>query len=167
MSAPAPELVEVRLRQVPVPLWARAQQHTDELRREFALAALETGSGDGTGHELPARLTQLMDALNRDFAGVSTAQEEELVAAAENGRPVIEELTYAVPPAAAPASQALGEILDEADRFCRDGEHLLTLAAADDLVRFRHWFLSEFVRQARGEAAVPWPDYDGSWPASA
>ena len=159
----ADELVEVRLLQVPVPLWARTQQLTDELLREFALAAAQ--ADDEQAHHLPGRLTALIDRLTARFDGVSTAQEEQLFAAAAAGQEVLDELVFLVPPAAAPASRELGDLLEEADAYCRDGQHLLTLAAPEDVVRFRRWYLWSFLQQVDGAAPVAWPDYDGSWPA--
>jgi hypothetical protein len=105
-----------------------------------------------------------MDELNTRFAGASTAQEEQLHAAAAEGVPVLERLVFTVPSAAAPASIELGEMLDAADDYCRAGQHLLTLAAPEDVVAFRRWYLGEFVRQPSGGAPVPWPEFDGSWP---
>ena len=45
------------------------------------------------------------------------------------------------------------ELLDLADAFCRE-KRLLSLARTPDQQRFQRWFLSEFVRQERGEAAA-------------
>jgi hypothetical protein len=156
------DLVEVQLLQVPIPLWSKAQQLTDELLREFALASAQADDGDE--HHLPARLTRLIHHLNARFAGSSTAQEEELHAAAAAGQAVLERLVFTVPDAAAPASLELAAMLDEADEYCRQGQHLLTLAAPDDVVAFRRWYLGEFIRQPSGAAPKPWPEYDGTWP---
>ena len=155
-------IVEVHLLQVPVPLWAKAQQLTDELLREFALAASQ--ADDAEAHHLPARLTRLIESLTTQFDGVSTEQEQQLFAAAAAGQDVIEDLAFQVPAIAAPASKHLGDMLDEADVYCREGQHLLTLAAPDDVVRFRRWYLWSFIAQIEGSAPVAWPDYDGSWP---
>jgi len=94
------------------------------------------------------------------FAGVSTEQEQRLYAAAEAGTPVIDDLAYAVPGAAAQASQTLGDMLDEADDFAREGTHLLTLAADPDVVTFRWWYLRQFIDQVAGDEPVPWPAYE-------
>lgn len=158
----ADDLVQVHLRQLPVPLWARAQQLSDELLREFALAASQ--ADDEQAHHLPGRLTQLMETLTQQFEGVSTEQEKQLFAAAEAGQGVIDDLVFQVPAAAAPASRQLGAMLEEADDYCREGQHLLTLAAPEDVVRFRRWYLWSFVTQIEGAGPVAWPDYDGAWP---
>ena len=152
------DLYQVRLRQLPVQLWSRSQEQHDALMREFALMSVPTEESELNQH-VPTRLRQLIDTLTADFEGVSTAQEQQLYDAAGAGQEVIEELVYTLPRAAASASQALGAMLDEADAYCRQGKHLLTLAADEELVRFRRWFLDQFVDQAAGRAPVAWPDY--------
>lgn len=152
----AAELVEVRLLQLPVSVWARSQEQHDALRREFALIAL---SGAERDRHLPRRLAALVESLNGQFAADVSAQQEQLYAAAAAGRPVIDELVYRVPPAVAGACLALSQLLDEADEYCRRGEHLLTLAADEELVDFRHWFLLEFIDQLAGADPVPWPAF--------
>jgi hypothetical protein len=47
------------------------------------------------------------------------------------------------------------ELLDLADAFCRE-ERLLSLARNPEQRRFQTWFLTEFVRQARGEEPLSW-----------
>ena len=158
-----PELAEVRLLQVPVPLWSKAQQMSDELLREFALASAQADDGDH--HHLPRRLTNLIDTLTQRFEGVSTEQEQRLTDAAAAGEDVVDELVFRVPVEAGPASKQLGDMLDEADVYCQEGQHLLTLAAPEDVVRFRRWYLWSFIDQLSGGKPVAWPDYDGYWPA--
>jgi hypothetical protein len=53
-------------------------------------------------------------------------------------------------------------MLDEADEFCRQGKHLLTLATPPDLRRYRQWFLGEFVAQIGGRPPTPWPLFAAS-----
>ena len=48
-------------------------------------------------------------------------------------------------------------MLDEADESCTRGDHLLTLATPEEL-RFRCWFIGEFVAQINGAPPTPWPD---------
>jgi hypothetical protein len=113
--------------------------------------------GDKARH-VPSRLIDLIDTLTADFEGVSTAQEQELYAAVEAGTETLDQV-YRVPAEAAPASKALGEMLDEADEYCRQGQHLLTLASDEELVRFRWWYLDQFIDQVEGKPPVAWPDY--------
>ncbi len=148
------ELVDVHLLQLPVDIWARVQEHTDELLREFALM-----SSDPAGGDVPARLTRLIEILQATYSGVGDEQDAQLYAAAEAGQAVIDDLAFTVPVAAAEAAVVLNETLDEAVEFCRAGQHLLTLATPPDLQRFRRWYLDQFVDQIRGADPVPWPAY--------
>jgi hypothetical protein len=152
-----PDLVEVHVRQVPVALWREAQEHTDELLREFLLIASERRRSN-VAHDVPERLTTLIDELTTEYGGFSEANEQLLTDAAAAGLESVD-LDYVMPTAVTTAALHLGRILDEADEYCRRGQHLLTLATPERQVAFRRWFLDEFVRQVAGEAPTPWPDY--------
>ncbi|MDX6219829.1 MAG: hypothetical protein QOJ48_1510, partial [Frankiales bacterium] len=43
--------------------------------------------------------------------------------------------------------------------------HLLTLAADEEIVRFRHWYLVQFIDQIAGGEPTAWPQYDSAWPS--
>ncbi|MDQ1357304.1 MAG: hypothetical protein QOF20_688 [Acidimicrobiaceae bacterium] len=159
MSAPLPELVAVPVLRIPVAIWARTQEHIDELLREFTLIAAQLRDRPG-GADVPVRLIQLVQDLTEDYGGLNTDQEDRLAKAADAGLAEID-LVYQIPREAAVACRHLQEMLDEADAYCLDGEHLLTLATPMELNRFRRWFLEEFVRQLDGAAPTPWPDYQG------
>jgi hypothetical protein len=150
-------LVEVRMLQLPVRLWSRSQEQHDALMREFALMSVPREDEERERH-VPSRLTALIDTLTAEFEGVSSTQEQELFAAAEAGVETLDQI-YRVPAAAAAASRALGAMLDEADEYCRQGQHLLTLAADEELVRFRRWYLDQFIDQCEGKPPVAWPDH--------
>jgi len=152
------ELVDVHLLELPVDVWARTQEHTDELLREFALMSSDPASSA----DVPVRLTQLIEVLTATYSGVGNEQEAQLYAAAEAGEAQIDDLAFTVPLAAADACIVLGETLDAADEFCQTGQHLLTLATPDELQRFRRWYLTQFVDQIRGADPVPWPAYTGA-----
>jgi hypothetical protein len=153
MSQTAGELVEVRLLGLPLQVWQRTQEHVDGLLREFALIAQDDEVRAGT----PGRLLDLVRQLTAGFGGFSEAQRTEMEEALVRGQAQIN-LTYQIPPAAAGAAQQLGDMLDEADEYCRRGDHLLTLATPDEELRFRRWFISEFVDQIGGAAPTPWPE---------
>jgi hypothetical protein len=148
-------MVEVHLLRVPVQAWVKAQEHADELLREFALM---TSTG-GAGASVPARLVELVETLQRAYSELSTEQVAQLWAAAEAGAEELERLTYAVPTGVAEGCVILGDLLDEADDYCRAGEHLLTLTTPQEQVRFRRWYLDQFVTQIGGAPPVPWPEY--------
>lgn len=146
-------LHEVRLLQLPVRVWAQAQEHTEALLREFALITTSAGS---PAHDVPRQLLELIAHLDARYAGLS--KESELRDAAEAGLLVLDQV-YEVPAEVVPAVQELDDMLDQADAYCAEGAHLLTLASSDEVVRFRKWFLAQFVDQIGGRPAVAWPDW--------
>lgn len=147
------DLVTVRIVDLPVPLHVRATEHSEGLRREFQLLHEYTAqTGTAT---VPRRLLDLVDALRSSYSGFTTAQEDELEAAIASGKDQLS-LTFDVPADAADAARALGAMLEEADDFCREGQHLLTLAAPDEVVAYRRWYLSQFIEQIAGAAPTPW-----------
>jgi hypothetical protein len=147
------DIVEVRLLRFPLPLWARAREHHDELMREFALLAL---SSEPARRDVPARLQALIDALGRQYGAAVEVSNVERDRAWRRGEAACD-LVYRVPRSARHACVQLSAMLDEADRFCRAGHDLLTLAAPPDIVAFRRWYLDEFVRQIDGQEPTPWP----------
>ncbi|MDQ1704407.1 MAG: hypothetical protein QOF18_773 [Frankiaceae bacterium] len=152
-----PDLVDIHVKRVPVRLWHEAQEHSDELLREFLLIATERKRSK-VDHDVPERLTALIDELSNQYGGFSEANEQLLADAAAAGQEEID-LDYAMPADIVEGVRHLGQMLDEADEYCRRGEHLLTLATPEAQVAFRRWFLDEFVRQIAGEPPLPWPDY--------
>jgi len=147
---------QVHLLALPVRLWVQVQEQTEAVRREFALITM---GGPSSTHTVPFRLLTLMASFDVRFAGVADAQEAELRLAAERGQMVIEDLVYQVPTEAAAAAQELDALLDEADLYCAEGTHLLTLAASEQVVSFRRWFLMQFVEQIAGKPPTPWPEW--------
>lgn len=151
-------LVPVHILELPVPLAAQAQQHFEELMREFAL--ISTGiEGHEVEHHVPRRLLDLVEALVQQFGGTTGAAEQRLADAIDRGDDVIADHVLEVPPEAGPASRALGDLIDEADEYCRRGDHLLTLATPDELVEYRRWYLGQVVDQLDGKPPVPWSQH--------
>ena len=148
------ELVEVRLLALPLDVWRRTQEHVDDLLREFTLVAQD----EEARAAVPGRLLALIQELRAGYGQFSAEQRLAMEAAVARGELEID-LVYRVPPAAAGAAQQLGDMLDEADEYCRQGDHLLTLATPPEEQRFRRWFISEFVHQVGGRPPVPWPDH--------
>ncbi|MDQ2827225.1 MAG: hypothetical protein M3Y04_09760 [Actinomycetota bacterium] len=148
-----PALVEVRLLRFPLILWGRSQEHVDELLREFALIA----ESEGEHPSVPRRLLALVAELTKTFAGISLSTERHRDDAIARGETVTD-LVYHIPPGASGAIRHLGEMLDQADEYCRQGSHLLTLQTSADQLAFRRWFLDEFLDQIAGAAPTPWTD---------
>lgn len=157
MTPPATsDPVEVHLLQLPVPLAAAAQEHVDELMREFALIQGGSAQEEGDHAAVPARLLELVDTLTTRFAGVNDAARDRLEAAIERGDRVLDDHVLVLPTEAAAASQALGDMLDECDAYCASGKDLLTLATPPDLLAYRRWYLDEVVAQLGGARPKPW-----------
>jgi hypothetical protein len=147
-------LVEVHLLRLPLEVWQRTQEHVDGLLREFTLIVQDDQGRAAT----PGRLLGLIDELTAGYGEFSAEQRLEMEAALQRGEQDID-LRYEVPPAAAGAARQLGDMLDEADEYCRTGDHLLTLATPPEALRFRRWFIGEFVDQVEGKPPTPWPDF--------
>ena len=151
-------LVTVHLLELPVPLATRARQWFEELMREFAL--IHAGMVDGPGRpEVPGRLLAMVDMLVTRYSGLNDDARERLEAAIDRGDRLVQDHVTTVPPEAAQACQGLADMMDEADEFCRQGRHLLTLATPPDVLAYRRWYLSEVVVQIAGERPTPWPAY--------
>jgi hypothetical protein len=152
-----PALCEVVLLRFPLAIWQRSQEHVDELLREFALIAQ---AEEAHPTSVPRRLLDLVASLTNTYAGISTRPEEERDDAIARGETEID-LLYRTPADAADAVRHLGDMLEESDEYCRQGAHLLTLQTPPEQLRFRRWFLSEFLDQMDGRPPTPWPDYGG------
>ncbi len=148
VAAAGTPLVTVRLVELPLDVYQRSSEHSDELLREFALIR-----GDDNEH-VPARLLAVIEDLRARFAGFTDGQTTAIQEALGRGDTHID-LVYEVPAEASEAAVRLGALLDEADDFCRSGD-LLTLATRSEGVAFRRWFLEEFVRQVDGHAPRSW-----------
>ena len=143
-----PRLVSVQILGLPVEVYRRASEHTDELLREFALIREE-----GSNH-VPARLLALMDELHARYGTFTQRPTDALHRAMSRGDDRID-LVYEVPAEAADAVRRLASLLDEADDFCRAGD-LLTLATVPEGLAFRRWFLEEFAFQIEGRPPRTW-----------
>ena len=144
-------LVEVRLIGFPLQVHQRATEHHEELMREFQLLAIDPPAGK----DVPRRLVDLVGELSATYSSTTAPADAVRDAARARGEETVD-LTYYVPPEAAEACVRLERMLDEADEFCR-ADQLLTLAAPEEAVAFRRWYLGEFTAQIAGAAPTPWP----------
>lgn len=163
MSGGPDPLVEVRILGLPLPVWAAAQEHIDGLLREFTL--LSNGRQQGIDQHEPAQLLDVLARIQADYEGIASEQEQQLIDAAESGADSID-LTYLVPASTSGACAELEEVLDAADRFCRQGRHLLSLATPPEALAFRRWYLGQFISQINGEDPVPWPEWGRTEPTT-
>jgi hypothetical protein len=156
----APELVTVRVLEMPLDVYARSTQHWDELMRELALISLDSDRGEESHtRPLPDRLNALIDELTHNFSSFTANTEAERDAALTRGERTID-LAYELPVEAADASRQLAAILEEVDEYCRAGQHLITLATPPEARAFRTWYLEEFIEQVESRREPrPWSAY--------
>ena len=149
-SAPPREGV---LRDYPLRLWARQQQHTEEMLREFQL--LVHGQRSGQGSTAPARLLQVVESLLAAHGPRIDRIQEERQRAVDQGLERMDSrvpLVEGTPELLGMIQQALADV----DDFCRAGD-LLTLARPPELVALMDWTARELVAQYHGAAPTPWP----------
>ena len=156
-TPPLEDLVEVRILEMPLDILRASQQHSEELMRELTLVA-EQLRQEGT-HGLPIRFVDVAQELTTTYGSLGVAQEATIAEAMAAGERVLHELVYRLPPALGAVVRHLDDLFDEADDYCRSGEHLLTLCASPPVVALRKWFFSEVERQIGGAAPTAWPEY--------
>jgi anti-sigma regulatory factor (Ser/Thr protein kinase) len=145
---PTRNRVRVEILDVPLALYVGFQHHFRELRREVRLLAL----AHENAYPLAKSLSDLFGSLDRQLReGVGVDQIEAALALGLEST----DLVVHMPRATATTLLRFVELLDLADEFCR-AERLLSLARNPEQRRFQAWFLSEFVRQAEGEAPLSW-----------
>lgn len=152
LPAPPPEgaaYVDVTVPDVPLALYVGFQHHFRELRREVRLLSL----AHGEAYPIATRLSDLFAALELELDdGLGLSQFQGALAAGA----LSSDMTVRMRRSAGPTLQQLLDLLDLADAFCRD-QRLLSLARGPEQRAFQQWFLGEYVRQARGLPASPWP----------
>jgi hypothetical protein len=156
--APSPDEMRIDVVGVPLRMFVDFQRHYRELRREVRLLSL----AHGNDYPLARDLSELFGQLERDLReGIGAEQIDQALASGA----ATADLHVAMPRESAATIGRFMELLDLADAFCRE-KRLLSLARTPDQQRFQRWFLSEFVRQERGEAARGWQDAPVSPPRS-
>lgn len=147
---PTDDELRIEIRGVPLRSFVEFQRHYRELRREVRLLALAHESE----YPLARDLSELFGALERELReGIGAEQIEEALASGA----ATADLHVAMPSETAGTIGRFIELLDLADAFCRE-ERLLSLARTPDQQRFQRWFLSEFVRQQKGQPPLAWQD---------
>jgi hypothetical protein len=142
------------LRDYPLRLWQRQQEHTDGVLREFSLLVGGVESGT-TSASPPAQLLELATLFTQQFGALINELNEARSAAVAAGQdrmdsrvPLIEGLPAIL--------QHIDEVLRAVDEYCNEGE-LLTLARPPELVALSDWTMSELAKQYDGGEPTPWP----------
>jgi hypothetical protein len=152
----AEHLFELRLLEVPLALRERSRQHGAELLREMELISIGRSAGT-VRHELPERLLELAEELERVYGPYVGANTDDLDAALDRGDDTMPEVVYHLPRSSVDLVRHVDDVLREVDDYCRAGQELLTLAPPADVVAYREWVTSQVLGQAAGEAPTPWP----------
>lgn len=149
------DLVEVRILGLPVALAREAQEHFDELSREFLHLA---NADEAVRQDVPGRLLKLSDDLRQRFSGFTTENERLLDEATAREQERLD-LTYQVPREAGAAAAQLIDLLDEADRYCAAGTYLLTLTTPPGALDYRQWYVGQFIEQIEGAEPTSFDDW--------
>lgn len=145
---PSGEMMTIRLLDMPAQLFAAYRTRYNELRRELQLLSITHGSDYPIAEDISELFVQV-EQERRQSRG-SESLEEAIQAGADRV-----DLEYQVPVTAPQTMTRLLELLEEADKFCRD-QRLLALAASPQQTQLQRWYLGEFARQAAGEPPLPW-----------
>ncbi len=157
MNNDAPRIVgEAVLRDYPLRLWARQQEHMDAVLREFQL--LLGGHEDGVDDSVPRQLVGLAEFFTSRFGAQITAVNETRQRALDDG---LDRIDNRVPliEGSPELMRQVDEVLEAVDRYCRSGD-LLTLGRPPDLLALSKWTLTEIAAQYEGAPPTPWP---GPW----
>ena len=132
----------VVLPDVPVRLFLESQDHQHDLIRELQLIHLGQRFDVGTD-DVSRELAELIAEILSRYRDVRTATRDQALAALDRGD---ERVTLSVPvrEGMAEALQRWLELLEQADRLCREGE-LLQLAARPEIRGLRHWYVERLV----------------------
>jgi anti-anti-sigma factor len=144
------DLVEVQLLRVPVHVQLQAAEHHDALVRELTLI-----QASSSADSLPRRLLDLTDEVRDKFARFSVTPRAALESAQRQGERSID-IRFRIPRESGEGLARLVDLLDEADEYCRQGEHLVTLATPPVAVAYRRWLADEFTGQLAGRPPRPW-----------
>lgn len=145
-------VAEAVLVDYPLRLWARQQEHTDELVREFRL--LLAGQTTGTTDSAPAQLVSLAEMFSERFGKlvdeITSARQVRLDAGADR-------MDWRVPlPASTPTlMRQVDQVWAVVDEYCRSG-NLLALARPPEVVALQTWATREIVAQFHGAEPTPW-----------
>jgi anti-sigma B factor antagonist len=145
--------MEIRLLDFPLDLFERALQHAAALQRELDVIRVDERHREGP----PDRLARLVEELDLRFVGYRAAMEmlDALVTTHTGYHDVVIPVA-GDPGEAAPAVEALRDLMDEVDVYCAEGGELLTPPMPPKLVAFRGWLFEQVIGQLRGGSATPW-----------
>ena len=153
MSAPTYDIIgEAVLRDYPLRLWARQQQHTDEVLREFTLLI---GGQEIGADSAPVQLVELAQMFTDSFGQLIDELNATRQARYDAGD---DRMDWRVPlPRTTPQlMRQVQAVWAAVDAYCSSGQ-LLTLARPPEVIAMQAWATEELVRQCDGAEPRPWP----------
>lgn len=143
---------EAVLRDYPLRLWVRQQQHTDEVLREFTLLISGQELPDASA---PVQLVALAQMFTDSFGSLVAELDASRQAAYDAGA---DRMDWRVPlPRTTPQlMRQVQAVWAAVDEYCSSGQ-LLTLARPAEVVALQDWATGELVGQCDGAEPRPWP----------
>lgn len=145
----------VTLGDVPTSLLLAAKEHTENIVREFSLAASGAASGESAG--IPLEMANMVDTVIHGFSAPRAAIKAQALAAAQRGEDRTQ-LVLELTAGAADAGYAYLAALDHADTYARRAQ-ILTLETPPQHRAFRRWYVGSLADQlraaARGDTVSP------------
>jgi anti-sigma regulatory factor (Ser/Thr protein kinase) len=135
----------VRFPGVPVDVYLAMQEHNDALFRELELLAIEHDTSPESAHAEPRLRELARRLLEPELREARDAHREAVAEAQANGQSTVD-LRARASAEAVPMARAFGELLDEADAYCRAGVLLIT-PPDPPVTALRHWFVEQFAAQ--------------------
>jgi hypothetical protein len=145
---------EAVLLDFPLRLWARQQQHTEELLREFNLLLLGQESGQAT-QAAPGQLVALAEMFTRNFGVLLDRLAESRQAAYDAGADRMDSVVP-IPPDLPELIDQVRRVLAVVDEYCSRGQ-LLALQRPEELRALTEWSMAELLAQQDGAEPTPWP----------
>lgn len=134
--------------QMPAVLFGELRRYHFELRRELRLLAITAPEEYPVAVALTEALVQA-DRERRATRGIERLDQ------AIRRREAVVDLEYRIPPAAPRTMVRIRELLEQIyEEF--SAEHLLAVQPPQVLLSLQTWYLTEFERQAAGQAPLPW-----------
>ena len=143
------DLATVCLRRLPVDLFSEYRVWYNDLRRELRLLSMNHLDDYPDAHALSEQ-TMKIESERRRMLGL-----ERLDRALNSGQEYVD-VDLQIPPGTPAAVERLQVLMHHFTDFI-DEHRLLTLPATREQLAVQDWYLSEFVRQGRGEQPRPWP----------
>lgn len=154
LSRRADGLVELCLQRLPLSVYLEAEQHNDALLRELTLM-VESARSLPDGPEVPRRLLELAEEVRSELRTATDSIRTQVEEAIRQGAVTVD-LAVAVPVTGWAILLRMADQLDEADRYCEEGQ-LLTLASSPTVRALRRWYVTEVAEQLGGRPPRPWP----------